>query len=70
MPRFKPQELANVLWAMAVLNMKLPQVCRGQGGGGNVLWAMAVLNMKLPQVGGKGGDKGGAMCCGPWLYST
>jgi hypothetical protein len=26
MPRFKPQELANVLWAMAVLNMKLPQV--------------------------------------------
>lgn len=26
LPRFKPQEMANVLWAMAVLNMKLPEV--------------------------------------------
>lgn len=26
LPRFKPQELANVLWAMAVLNMKVPEV--------------------------------------------
>lgn len=44
MPRFKPQELANVLWAMAVLNMKLPR----WGGGGHLrvclnmcLWAVS-----------------------------
>lgn len=35
LPRFKPQELANVLWAMAVLKMKLPEVggVRGRGPG-------------------------------------
>lgn len=26
LPRFKPQELTNVLRAMAVLNMKVPEV--------------------------------------------
>jgi hypothetical protein len=26
LPRFKPQELTNVLWAIAVLNMRVPEV--------------------------------------------
>jgi hypothetical protein len=64
MPRFKPQELANVLWAMAVLNMKVPEVrtplnhsfdaCMDQlegapGGEGDVMGGAC----------GRGGVKGG-----------
>jgi hypothetical protein len=31
LPRFKPQELTNVLRAMAVLNMKVPEVRKQLG---------------------------------------
>lgn len=38
LPAFKPQELANVLWAMASLNMKVPEV---RGGGD---WPAGISN--------------------------